>query len=60
LNFPSITSYYPGDKSAGLMEPPPIHAALGPNAHPSTNQCACTGTDKEKEKVNVILSIQKA
>lgn len=38
LNFPSITSYYPGDKSAALTEPPPILAAPGPNAHPSTNE----------------------
>ena len=43
LNFPSITSYYPGDKSPGQTEPLPILAALGPNAHASFSLSGYTG-----------------
>ena len=58
LNFPSITSYYPGDKSAGLTEPPPIGAAPGSKCPP---QHQPVGLHWDiKRKVCVILFIQKS
>lgn len=49
LNFPSITSYYPGDKSAGLMEPLPSRAAPGPNAPPHPVDPVTHRTDRASE-----------
>lgn len=58
LNFPSITSYYPGDKSAGLTEPPPIGSAPGSKCPP---QHQPVGLHWDiKRKVCVILFIQKS